>query len=56
MNRVDKELQRMREIVESMKLPQDHELTRLHNLKPITPEDIKNHRTAWNKITKGKVK
>ena len=55
MNRIDKELQKMREIVESMKLPQDHEINRLVNLKPITPEDIKNHAKAWQKITKGEV-
>jgi hypothetical protein len=53
MSNIDKELQKMREIVESMKLPQDNEITRLVNLKPITKEDVENHRKAWQKITKG---
>jgi hypothetical protein len=53
MNRIDKELQKMREIVESMRLPKENELTRLVNLKPITKQDIDNHRKAWNKIMLG---
>ena len=56
MNRIDKELQKMREIVESMKLPQEHEITRLVNVQPIKKEDIENHAKAWEKITTGEVK
>lgn len=56
MNRIDKELQKMREIVASMKLPQDHEITRLVNVQPIKKEDIENHAKAWEKITTGRIK
>lgn len=56
MNKVDKELQKMREIVESMRLPKDHEITRLVNVKPITKQDIDNHNKAFSQVIRGEVK
>lgn len=56
MNKLDKELQKMREIVESMRLPKDHELTRSVNLKPITEQDIENHNKAFSQVIRGEVK
>lgn len=56
MNKVDKELQKMREIVESMRLPKEHTLTRLVNVKPITKQDIENHKKAYSQLIRGEVK